>query len=181
MTCRSGNARRDERCRRPASALRPGRRSRSRCLRPGTAPAAGACSGVERFPELAFARRALAERHVDDFVGVEAAAIGDRLDAARRCSAGFGAADRVQALRAGGARPRDDVQRLVAPVRRHLPSARARIVLRADGGQQHVERRHTELQAERAIAVVGVKPVVTGACSVMPTATRIASWPAPLI
>ena len=62
---------------------------------------------VQRFPELAFARGAFAERDVDDLVGVEArlrdpgcsrhAAVDD---------AGFGGADRVQHLRAGGARAR---------------------------------------------------------------------------
>src|SRR5262249_2956974 len=35
-----------------------------------------------------------------------------------------------------------------------------RIVLRPDGREQHVERRQPELQAERAIAIVGEKPVV---------------------
>ena len=35
----------------------------------GQAPEAG---GVQRFPELALARRALAERDVDDLVGLEA-------------------------------------------------------------------------------------------------------------
>src|SRR4051794_26962014 len=45
-------------------------------------------------------------------------------------------------------------------MRWHLPPAGVGIVLGADGGQQHVERRHPELQAERAVAVVGTEPVV---------------------
>ena len=48
----------------------------------------------------------------------------------------------------------------VAPVRRHLPAAGRRVVLRADGGEQHLERRDAELQAERAVAVVRKEPVV---------------------
>ena len=50
----------------------------------------------------------------------------------------------------------------VAPVRRHLAAADAGIVLRADGAEQHLERRHPELQAQRAIAIVRVEPVVAG-------------------
>ena len=70
--------------------------------------------------------------------------------------------DRVQHLRGGGARARDDVPRRTAPVRRHLPSAVARVACRADAGEQHVERRHPELQRQRAVAIVGMEPVVAG-------------------
>jgi hypothetical protein len=45
-------------------------------------------------------------------------------------------------------------------VRRHLAAAGIRIVLGSDAGEQHLERGHAELQAQRAIAVVGKKPVV---------------------
>ena len=30
----------------------------------------------------------------------------------------------------------------------------------ADGGEEHLERRHAERQAERAVAIVGIEPVV---------------------
>src|SRR5262249_3085891 len=95
---------------------------------------------------------ALGGRYPRRGIGARGAAVGD--------AARFGGADRVQHLRAGGARAGDDVDRGGAPVRRHLPAARVRIVLGADAGEQHVERRHAELQAERAIAVVGEEPVV---------------------
>ena len=76
--------------------------------------------------------------------------------------AGFAGADGVQALRAGRAALRGDVELLVAPVRRHLPAAGIRIVLGADRREQHLERRHAERQAQRAIAVVRIEPVVSG-------------------
>ena len=80
----TGTTRPAARDRRRASALRRERRSRSRCLRRGYR--IGSCfeaRGVERFPELAFARGAFADRHVGDFVRRDAReAIGDGLDAA---------------------------------------------------------------------------------------------------
>src|SRR5690606_25660251 len=113
--------------------------------------------------ELALARRAVADRDVDDLVALEARfAARDVRDALVQPS-GFGAADRVEALRAGRARLRDDVSGRVAPVRRHLPAAARRIVLRADAGEEHLGRRHAERQAERAVAIVGIEPVVAGA------------------
>ena len=89
-------------------------------------------------------------------------AVGNRRDALEQ-HAGLASADGLQALRAGGAALRRNVQRLVTPVRRHLPSARTRVVFRAHRAQQHFERRHAKLQAQRAIAVIGIKPVVTRA------------------
>ncbi len=43
----------------------------------------------------------------------------------------------------------------------HLATARGGIVGGADRFEQHLVGRHTELQAERAVPVIGVKPVVT--------------------
>ena len=45
---------------------------------------------------------------------------------------------------------------------RHLPAARGRVVGGADGLEQHVLGRHAECECERAVAVVGEEPVVTG-------------------
>ena len=116
--------------------------------------------GVERLPELAFARRAVADRDVGDLVAVEPRLApfdgGDPLVEER----GLRAADGLEALRAGRARLRHDVQLLVSPVRRHLPAARRGVVLRADRRQQHLVGRHADRQAERAIAIVGIEPVV---------------------
>ena len=118
---------------------------------------------VQRFPEFAFTRRALADRDIGHLVRMKPLlAVGDGANAFVQ-HASFAGADGLQALRAGGAALRWDIQRLVTPVRRHLPPAGIRIVFRADGAQQHLERRHAELQAERAIAIVGIEPVVAGA------------------
>ena len=54
----------------------------------------------------------------------------------------------------------DDVQLLVTPVRRHLPATGVGVVGGAHGGEQHLRRRHAERQAQRAVAVVGIEPVV---------------------
>src|ERR1700733_5249703 len=49
----------------------------------------------------------------------------------------------------------------MAPVRWHLTSARGGIVLRADSFEKHFVSRHAERQAESAIAIVGIEPVVS--------------------
>ena len=123
--------------------------------------------GVERFPELALARRAFADREIGDFVGVEPVlAIGNVLDPlVQQC--GFGAADGVQTLRAGRTALRRNVDARVAPVRGHLPAAGARIVLRAHRREQHLERGHAERQAERAIAIVRDRTSRSPACRCM--------------
>ena len=50
----------------------------------------------------------------------------------------------------------------MAPVGGHLPAARAGIVRRADGLQQHVIGGDTQGQTQRAVAIVGEEPVVAG-------------------
>ncbi len=47
-------------------------------------------------------------------------------------------------------------------MRRHLPAAGRRIVRGANRLQEHVVRRHAQHQHQRAIAIVGEKPVVAG-------------------
>ena len=54
------------------------------------------------------------------------------------------------------------LQRAVAPVGRHLAAAGRGIVGRAHRLLQHFVRRHAEREAERAVAVVGIEPVVAG-------------------
>ena len=115
---------------------------------------------AQRLPELAFARGAFAERHVGDLVGVVARVAIRNLRYATVDHGRFGRADRLQHLRARRARFRDDVEPFMAPVRRHLTAAGIRIVLGADGREQHLEGRHPELQAERSIAIVRIEPVV---------------------
>jgi hypothetical protein len=48
-------------------------------------------------------------------------------------------------------------------VGRHLAAVRVGVGLGADGREELFERRHAELEAEGAVAVVGVEPVVAGA------------------
>ncbi len=49
------------------------------------------------------------------------------------------------------------------PVRRHLPPARGRIGGRAGGLLQHFVRRHAQRQAQGAVAVVRIDPILAGA------------------
>ncbi len=121
-----------------------------------------AARGVERFPELALGGGPFAERDVGDLVRVVPRLAAGNVGEAVVEAAGLGAADRVKALRARGAALGDDVDALVAPVRGHLPAARGRVVLRADGLQQHLVRRDAEGEAERPVTVVGEEPVVAG-------------------
>ena len=119
--------------------------------------------GVERLPELALAGGAVAGGAEHDLVAVRLLVpVGDALDAgvAEPC---LRAAHGLEELGAGGARRADDVEGLVAPMGRHLPAARVGIVGGADGGQELLRGRHAEAETERAIAVVGVEPVVGGA------------------
>ncbi len=117
---------------------------------------------VERFPELALAGRALAERDVGDLVRVELRGavgdLGDQRVAQRR----FRAAHGLEALGAGRRGLADDVERPVPPVGRHLAPARVRILGGADRGEEHLVGGHPEPQAEGPVPVVGVEPVVGG-------------------
>ena len=128
--------------------------------------------GVHRLPEFAFAGGAVAERDVGDFIALEA----DVLELAVVCGTGggnvrglgmareiastLGATYGLQNLRSGRRRLGHDVQRGIAPVRRHLAPAGTGIVGRADTLQKHVVRLDAERQAQRAIAVVRIEPVV---------------------
>src|SRR5262252_8270176 len=81
---------------------------------------------------------------------------------ASEIASSFGATYGMQDLRTGGRRLRHDVQRRVAPVRRHLPSPGTRIIRSAHALQEHLIGLDTKSKAQRAIAIVGVKPVVAG-------------------
>ncbi len=128
--------------------------------------------GVQRLPELAFAGGAIAAGDVNHFVAVElyilelaiiAAGLLRGLRIAIEIASRFGAAHGLQKLRSRRRRLGHDVQLLVSPVRRHLPSAGVGIVGRAYGFQQLLVRRHAQGKAERAVAIVGIEPVVAGA------------------
>ena len=95
-------------------------------------------------------------------------------------AAGFGATDGLQNLRAGRRRLRHYIELGEAPVRGHLPAAGAGIVGRAYSLQQHFVGRRAQSEAESAVAIIGIEPVVAG-FMVKPAATPMASWPAPEI
>ena len=145
--------------------------------------------GVQRLPEFAFAGGAVAERDVGDFVALEL----DVLELAviafgflrgvgmlGEIASGFGASDGLQNLGAGGGRLGDDVEPLESPVRGHLAAAGTGIVGRADGAEQHFVGSRAQGEAERAVAIVRIEPVVAG-FNAKAAATPTASWPAPEI
>jgi hypothetical protein len=108
--------------------------------------------GVQGLPEFAFAGGAFAGGDEGDFVGRGIA-----------IARGLGAAHGLEVLRASGRGAGHDVVLGVAPVGGHLASAGRGVGGGADGLLQHFVRRDAEGEAEGAIAVVGVKPVVGGA------------------
>ena len=81
---------------------------------------------------------------------------------ATEIAARLGAAHGLQELRSRRRGLGHDVQLLVSPVRGHLAAAGVGIVGRADGFQQLLIRRHAQRQAERAVAIIGIEPVVAG-------------------
>ncbi len=80
---------------------------------------------------------------------------GPRRDVAGR----FCASDGGKALTARRARLGDDVEVGVAPVARHLPAPRSRVLRRADSLEHHGLRAHAEGEDEGPVAVVGEEPV----------------------
>ena len=74
-------------------------------------------------------------------------AVQAQLGAAHDVAGGLGAAHRRDALAAGRARLGDDVERLVAPVGRHLAAARRRVVGRADRLEQDLLGGHARGRA----------------------------------
>ena len=128
-------------------------------------------SGIQGFPELAFAAGTLAEGNIGELIlvgddVVELAIVADgflgRRGMRRHVARDLGAADRLQNLRAGRRRSGYDIQPRIAPVRGHLPPTRTGVIGRPHALQQHLIGRRTQSQAERPVAVVGIKPVVAG-------------------
>ena len=116
--------------------------------------------GVERLPELALAGGAVAGGAEHDLVALDGLVpLRDPVDLGV-AEPRLGAPDGLEELGAGGAGGADDVEVLVAPVGRHLPAARVGVVGRADGGEELLGGGHAEAEAEGAVAVVGVEPVV---------------------
>ena len=122
----------------------------------GQVQAAGA---VERLPELTFAGRPLAQGDVGDLVAV---GVASRQRPALDVPGRLGAPDRGEALRTGGGGLADDVGRGMAPVARHLPARRGRVLGRADRLEEDLPGRDPEGEDERPVPVVGEEPVVAG-------------------
>jgi len=53
------------------------------------------------------------------------------------------------------------VQGAAAPVSRHLPAAARRISTRSHSLQKHIDRRYAQGKAQRSVAVVREKPIVS--------------------
>ena len=117
--------------------------------------------GVERLPELSLTGRAVARRNVHELVALDGL-VGDA-GVAIVAEPRFCAAHGLKELRPRGARLAHDVERTMAPVRWHLPAARVGILGGADRREEHLRRGHAETETERAIAIVGIEPVVGGA------------------
>ena len=116
---------------------------------------AGAVHGL---PPFAFTRGAITGGDVDDLVPLDRLVL-QILDSGI-AEPGFGAAHGLEELCSRRARLADDVQLLVAPVGGHLPATGVRVVGGSHPGKQHFRGRHAERQGERAVAVVGIEPVV---------------------
>jgi hypothetical protein len=116
--------------------------------------------GVERLPELSFTRGSVTRRAEHHFIAMIRLALLPRTFDPAVPQPCFGATDRLQELRSGRTGRAHDVQVLVTPVRRHLPSAGVRVVGRSHCRQQLLGGGHAQAEAERPIAVVGVEPVV---------------------
>jgi len=115
---------------------------------------------AERLPELTLAGGAVARGDEYDFITVRTQdAVGHPLDL-RVAEPRLRRADRLQELRARRTGGADDVQLLVPEVRRHLPTARVRIVRSPDCGEEHLRGGHPQTETEGAVAVVGVEKVV---------------------
>jgi hypothetical protein len=117
--------------------------------------------GVESLPELPFGGRPVADRDDGDLVlrepgrgAEEPARLRAREEAPR-----LGHADAGKALGAGRRGGREDVEAPRPPVGGHLAAGGGLARLRADGRQEHLQRRHAEAEAESPVAVVGEEPV----------------------
>ncbi len=100
----------------------------------------------------------LAERHVGELVAVRHAT--GQLRPAHDVAGRLRASDGGDALAPRGTRLRHEVDLALAPMRRHLATARRRVLDRADGLHHDLRRRHAEPERQRLVAVVREEPVV---------------------
>ncbi len=134
---------------------------------------AGRIQSFEKFP---FARGTVAARNVDDFVRLVAHVFAERrllrlLQRMRKLLEIEGSLRHAHGLRVlhpRGRGSRKNIQPGNAPVRRHLAPAGVRIVLGPHRLEKHFERRDAQRQAKRAIAIVGIHPVIARAAEPAP-------------
>ena len=127
-------------------------------------------SGIQAFEKFPFAGGTIAAGNVYNFVGLVA-----HMFAKRRLLAPAPARAETSQNKARPppCRPlactacpltktRKNIQPRNAPVRRHLPPAGIRIVLGPHGLKKHFQWRDAQRQAKRAVAIVGIDPIVAG-------------------
>ena len=106
---------------------------------------------IERLPEFALAGGAIAGSDEGDFGGVRVEIAG-----------GFGASGGLDKLGAGGRGAAHDVELAMTPVGGHLTAGGSGIGRGADGLLEHFVGRDAEGEAEGAIAIVEIEPIVAG-------------------
>jgi hypothetical protein len=126
---------------------------------------------ADRFPEFSFAGRTLTQRDVHHFISMEMRGLERAVvSLALFCCPGMGgevsaslrAAHCLGALGGNGRGLADNIQPGIAPVGGHLAAAAGHIACGSDGLQQHFLNRIAQSEAERAIAIVGIEPVIAG-------------------
>src|SRR5450432_25468 len=127
--------------------------------------------GVHGFPELTLAGGAVAEGDVDDFVAVEgyvlefaivAVGFAGGVGKVPEVASGFGAAYGLEDLGSSAGGLRNDVEVFEGPVGGHLASTGAGIIGCAYGSEEHFVGRAAQGEAESAVAIVRIEPVVGG-------------------
>ena len=116
-----------------------------------------------RLPELALRRCPVPPADYHDLIVVELLHPGPEVRKALRPVRGFRGPDRLEVLRARRRGDANDAERRVAEVDGHLASPRGGVLGRAGPLQEVLVGRLAHRDSERAVPVVGVDPVGSGA------------------
>src|ERR1700722_11063838 len=128
-------------------------------------------SRVQSLPKFAFAGGAVAERDVCDFIALKlnvleltviAVGLFTCFGIFPEVSSSFRTSHRLQNSSADAGGLGHNIEVPKTPVRGHLASAGTGIVGRAYRAQQHFIRSRAQCQTQRAVAIVRIKPVVSG-------------------
>ncbi len=125
---------------------------------------------VQRFPEFAFARSSITRGDINNFICRMFCQFTQRsFLGLRQCfrvrfvvKRRFRRTHCLHKLRSRTRRLAHNIELGMSPVRRHLPPARTGIVPRTHRLQQHIQWRHSQHQAQRAIAIIRINPVRAG-------------------